>query len=642
MLKIEPDQKNQQVLQLLIEHAPAAIAMFDTNMRYIAVSRRFLTDYRIEGQDIIGKSHYDVFPELSERVKEIHKRCLAGATERCEEDPFQRTDGKLEWIRWEVRPWFDQAGQVGGIILFSEVVTQQVEAAERIKESEAKFRDLFQKHAAVKLIIDPDDGSIIDANEAAENFYGWPGEQLRQMRIQDINTLPPEKVTEEIEKVRMRQRIHFEFRHRLADGSTRDVAVYSSKITIRGKDVLHSIIHDISESKRIEKEQERLREQLAQAQKMESVGQLAGGVAHDYNNMLSVITGYSELVMDKLPPEDPLRKDMKEIIEAARRSANITRQLLAFARKQTIHPVVLDLNETIENTLKMIRRLIGEDIELTWLPGKVWSTKMDTSQLDQILANLCINARDAIKGVGKISIETSSVTFDEEYCAGHSYFIPGDFAMIAVSDNGCGIGRDILSRIFEPFFTTKEVGQGTGLGLSTVYGIVKQNNGFINVYSEPGKGTTFKVYLPRYCGESDVVIFSNTSAPPEGRGQTVLLVEDEDLIRKLGIRMLEKMGYRVLSASAPTEAIHLVEQEANKIDLLLTDVVMPEMNGRDLANRLQESDPNIKVLFMSGYTNNVIVHRGVLDDGINFISKPFSQKELAVKVHEVLSRGISN
>lgn len=642
MLKIEQAQKNQQILELFIEHAPAAIAMFDTDMRYIAVSRRFLTDYGIEGQDIIGKSHYDVFPELSERVKETHKRCLAGATERCEEDPFQRANGKLEWIRWEVRPWFDKAGQVGGIILFSEVVTQQVEAAERIKESEAKFRDLFQKHAAVKLIIDPDDGSIIDANEAAENFYGWPGEQLRQMRIQDINILPPEKLKEAIEKVKKRQRIHFEFRHRLADGSIKDVAVYSSKITIRGKDMLHAIIHDISESKRIEKEQERLREQLAQAQKMESVGQLAGGVAHDYNNMLGVITGYSELVMEKLPPEDPLRKDMKEIIEAARRSADITRQLLAFARKQTINPVILNLNEVIENTLKMLRRLIGEDIELTWIPGKVWTTKNDTSQIDQILANLCINARDAIKGVGKISIETNSITLDEEYCAGHAGFIPGDYAMIAVSDNGCGIGKDILSRIFEPFFTTKELGQGTGLGLSTVYGIVKQNNGFINVYSEPGKGTTFKVYLPRYCSEGGEVVSSNTTAPPEGRGQTVLIVEDEDSIRRLGVRILEKMGYRVLSASAPIEAIHLVEQEANKIDLLLTDVVMPEMNGRDLANRLQEIDPNIKVLFMSGYTNNVIVHRGVLDDGINFISKPFSQKELAVKVHEVLSRGISN
>ena len=357
MLKIEPDQKNQQVLELFIEHAPAAIAMFDTNMKYIAVSRRFLTDYGIEAQDIIGKSHYDVFPELSERVKEIHKRCLAGATERCEEDPFQRANGKLEWIRWEIRPWFDQAGQVGGIVLFSEVVTQQVEAAERIKESEAKFRDLFQKHAAVKLIIDPDDGSIIDANEAAEIFYGWPGERLRQMRIQDINILPPEKLKEEIEKVRKRQRIHFEFRHRLADGSIKDVAVYSSKITIRGKDVLHSIIHDISESKRIEREQKRLREQLAQAQKMESVGQLAGGVAHDFNNMLGVITGYSELVMEKLPPADPLRKDMKEIIEAAQRSANITRQLLAFARKQTIHPVVLDLNETIKEYKKDVSEI---------------------------------------------------------------------------------------------------------------------------------------------------------------------------------------------------------------------------------------------------------------------------------------------
>lgn len=632
-------QRNQQILQLFIEHAPAAIAMLDTNMRYITVSRRFLIDYAIEGQEIVGRSHYEVFPEIPERWKEIHNRCLMGNTERCEEDPFPRANGKLEWICWEIRPWFEQTGKVGGIILFSEVVTERVEAAERLKESEAKFRDLFQKHAAVKLIIDPENGNIIDANEAAEKFYGWSGEQLRRMRIQDINILPPEKLQEEIEKVKKQQRIHFEFRHRQADGSIKDVAVYSSKINIQGKDMLHSIIHDISESKRAEKEQEQLREQLAQVQKMESVGQLAGGVAHDYNNMLSVILGYSELVMEKLAPDDPLRQDLTEIIGAARRSTHITRQLLAFARKQTIHPVILDLNEAIEDILKMLRRLIGEDIDLAWLPrAGLWPVKMDASQIDQILANLCINARDAIEGVGKITIETSNAIFDEAYCADHLDFVPGDFAMLAVSDDGSGIDKDTLDRIFEPFFTTKGVGQGTGLGLATVYGIVKQNNGFINVYSEPGKGTTFRIYLPRHLGKKDEIRTDKVMTIPRGRGETVLLVEDEEAIRKMAQKILEKMGYQVLSASTPTEALHLAEGDSKTISLLITDVVLPEMNGRDLANRLQIFCPDLKVLFMSGYTSNVIVHRGVLDDGVNFIPKPFSQDELALKVNETLDR----
>lgn len=640
MLKIVPEQNDQQVLLLFIEHAPAAIAMFDTNMRYIAASRRYLVDYRIETQDVVGKSHYDIFPEISERWKEIHRRCLAGATERCEKDPFPRANGKLDWIRWEIRPWSDKAGNIGGIILFSEVVTDQVEAAERLKESETKFREIFQKHAAVKLIIDPDDGSIVDANEAAEIFYGWPGDQLRRMKIQDINTLHPEKLKEEIE-IGKWGRIHFEISHRLADGSIKDVAVYSSKVTIQGKEMLHSIIHDISEQKRIEKEQERLHGQLVQAQKMESIGQLAGGVAHDYNNMLSVIVGYSEIVMQKLPPEDPLRKDMNQILEAAKRSIKMTRQLLAFARKQTIRPEVLDLNKSIGSSLKLLRRLIGEDIELVWVPGfEMWPSKVDASQLDQILANLCVNARDAIRGVGKIKIETSKITLDDAYCSEHIGFIPGDFATIAVSDNGCGIDKDILTHIFEPFFTTKEVGQGTGLGLSTVYGIVTQNKGFINVYSEPGKGTTFRVFLPRYSGENDAIPSDNIAVFPQGFGQTVLLVEDEEAIRKLIFRILQNMGYRVLSTSTPTEAVHMAEEWGNKIDLLLTDVVMPEMNGRDLANRLQELNPDLKVLYMSGYTNNVIIHRGVLDNGINFISKPFSHKELAEKVNEVLKKGL--
>ena len=398
------------------------------------------------------------------------------------------------------------------------------------------------------------------------------------------------------------------------------------------------VILDITERKVTEEEKERLQTQLQQAQKMESVGRLAGGVAHDFNNMLAVILGHAEMIMEALDPALPIYTGLEEIKKAAQRSADLTRQLLAFARKQTMAPRVLDLNLTLEGMLQMLRRLIGEDIDLAWRPGKdLASVNMDPSQLDQMLANLCVNSRDAIADVGKITIETGTAVFDDDYCSEHVGFIPGEFVLLAVSDDGCGMDQQTQIQIFEPFFTTKELGKGTGLGLATVYGIVKQNNGFINVYSEPGQGTTFKIYLPRHIGKP-VQVREDGLAKPDARGhETILLVEDEPTILKMATTMLERLGYTVLAANTPGEAIHLAREYASHINLLITDVVMPEMNGRDLAKNLLLLYPNLKRLFMSGYTANVIAHHGVLDKGVNFIQKPFSKKDLAVKVKEVLS-----
>jgi len=377
--------------------------------------------------------------------------------------------------------------------------------------------------------------------------------------------------------------------------------------------------------------------QFQQAQKMESVGRLAGGVAHDYNNMLSVILGYTEMAMGKVGTSDPLHEDLQEILNAARRSTDITRQLLAFARKQAIEPVVLDLNTTVDGMLKMMRRLIGEDISLAWLPGfEVWPVKFDPSQLDQILANLCVNARDAIKGVGKVTIETVNVSFDDAYCAMHRGFTPGAFVMLAVGDNGCGMDKKTHDQIFEPFFTTKGIGKGTGLGLSTVYGIVKQNHGFINVYSEPDNGTTFKIYIPSDTAGIEVPKDAKSSKLLLGRGETVLLVEDESVLLVLIKRLLESLGYTVLSAPGPEDAFRLAEEHIGAIHLLLTDVIMPKMNGRDLAHQLTTLYPDMKHLFMSGYTSNVIAHQGILDEGVNFIQKPMSKNDLAAKVRKVL------
>jgi diguanylate cyclase (GGDEF)-like protein len=369
---------------------------------------------------------------------------------------------------------------------------------------------------------------------------------------------------------------------------------------------------NITERKQADADREKLQEQLNQAQKMESVGRLAGGVAHDFNNMLGVILGHTGLALLRTDDKHKLCSDLKEIQNAAKRSANLTKQLLTFARKEIISPKQLDLNDTVESMLNMLRRLIGEDIDLVWKPSAhLWPVKMDPSQIDQILANLCINARDAISGVGKLTIETGRKTFDEEYCKEHAGFIPGDFVLLAVSDNGCGMDKEILDNLFEPFFTTKAVGKGTGLGLATIYGIVKQNNGFINVYSELSQGSTFNIYLPRLVADEDTDKAVPEKKAAAGGTETILLVEDEPTILRMTRMMLERKGYTVLSAAAPSAAMEKATHHSGPIDLLMTDVVMPEMNGRDLAGQIVHLYPDIRLLFMSGYTSNVIARKKI-------------------------------
>lgn len=388
-----------------------------------------------------------------------------------------------------------------------------------------------------------------------------------------------------------------------------------------------------------EAERVQLQEQLVQAQKMESVGRLAGGVAHDFNNMLGVILGYLELAKDDIESPQLLHTDLMEIEKAAMRSANLTRQLLAFARNQPIAPQTLNLNEVVSGMLKMLKRLIGEDINLVWKPAEeLWPIYMDQSQIDQILANLCINARDAIDGTGQLLIATERVTIDENYCQNNREAIPGEYAQLIISDTGCGMDRETLDHLFEPFFTTKSVGEGTGLGMATVYGIVKQNNGFINVYSEQGQGTTVKIYLPRYCGNDEPVMKENLSSPDLQGDETILLIEDDPRVLEMAKTMLERLGYSVLTAALPNEAIELVRKHTGNINLIISDVIMPDMNGQELFTHLLTFDPELKVLFTSGYTANIIAHHGVLDADVKFIEKPYTRTTLGKKVREILDQ----
>jgi PAS domain S-box-containing protein len=402
---------------------------------------------------------------------------------------------------------------------------------------------------------------------------------------------------------------------------------------------IQGFITDITARRQAEIERAQLEEQLLQAHRMESIGRLAGGIAHDFNNMLQTILGNTSLALEEAPPKSALRESLEEIQKSAQHSADLTHQLLTFARKQTISPKVLDFNKTIAGMLMILHRLIGENIQLVWTPGRdIQPVKIDPNQVYQILANLTVNARDAIKGPGKVIIETSNITLDNAYAGRHPECQPGNYVMLAVSDTGQGMDEQVRARLFEPFFTTKELGKGTGLGLATVFGIMKQNNGFINVYSETGLGSTFKLYFPQAQPQVET---SETDAPQMkqkviGGTETILVVEDEEQILNLARRILMQHGYNVLAVNTPTAAIELAAKHQGAIHLLITDVVMPDMNGKQLKERLTANHPGLKCLFMSGYTSDVIAHHGVLEKGVEFLPKPFNIKALLAKVRQIL------
>lgn len=529
------------------------------------------------------------------------------------------------------------------VILLSTAILHRRKAERALKVSEERMRLFFERQIVGMAITSPEMGWL-QVNDRLCRMLGYSREELLRKTWAELTY--PDDLAADIEQF-----------DRLLAGAIneytlekrfvrRDGTIIFTDLSVgcvrnaRGRvDYVLALLEDITERKEAAGEREKLQEQLIQAQKLESIGRLAGGVAHDFNNMLTAILGHVELSMRLCTPEGPIYTSLKVIEESALRSAGLVRQLLAFARRQTVAPRVLDVNDTTASMLKMLQRLIGESISLVWLPQMgLWPVRVDPSQIDQLLVNLCINARDAIPGVGRVTIETGNKVLDETYCAVHPDCVPGEYVMLAVSDDGVGIGKDALGHIFEPFFTTKEPGRGTGLGLSTVYGIVKQNNGYIHVCSEPGKGSTFRIYLPRFAGDAGEPAVESKAEPPGSRGETVLLVEDEAVILHVGQAMLEALGYRVLTADTPGKALQQMRARSGEIDLVLTDVVMPEMNGRELAERLLDIKPGLKCLFASGYTADVIARDGVLEEGVVFIQKPFSIKHLAAKVREALER----
>ena len=511
---------------------------------------------------------------------------------------------------------------------------------EALRETEERFRQVYDEAPVGYHELDKE-GRIIRVNRRELEMLGYTELELLGRPVWKF--VVEEEMTRQVIMAKIAGDVSFhetfERTYRRKDGTTlpvliEDRVISDEKGRITG---IRSMIEDITERRRAEEALRKSEEQLRQWQRVEAIGRLAGGVAHDFNNLLMTIKGCSELLLGELDSRDSRREEVEEIRKAAERATALTRQLLAFGRRQVLQPQVLDLNEVVANMDRMLQRLIGEDIQLlTILDPELWPVKVDPGQIEQVIMNLAVNARDAMRGGGKLTIETANVVLDENYARRHVSVKPGPCVMLAVTDNGCGMDKETQSHLFEPFFTTKAKGEGTGLGLSTVYGIIKQSGGNIWAYSETGLGTTFKIYLPRV--EEAVKTYKPKLSPTvsPGGSETILLVEDEEAVRAIVSKILQNKGYTVLEAHHGHEALQLCKDHQGPIHLMVTDVVMPDMSGRELAERLISLRPELRVLFMSGYPDKAIVHHGVLGAGTAFLQKPFTLSALECKVRDLL------
>lgn len=609
--------------------------MIGSDWRYLYVNDAIVAQTGRSREQLLGRTMRDCYPGIEDTAmfSEL-RRCMSERAHHRMENEFTFPDGSVGWFELRFVP------VPAGVCILSADTTEKRRAERALLESEEMFRGLHAVAPNPVLLVSTA-GTILLANKEADRTFGFAEGGLAGTPVEELIPAAERgdylgRWREAFERTRSGKIGQaFNLRAQRRDGATLPVDVSIGPCSYRGNEAFLGIVRDMTDRNNLER-------QLQQAQKMESIGRLAGGVAHDFNNMLGVILGHVEMALEQVAPSHDLHEALWEIRSAARRSADLTRQLLVFARKQMIAPKALDLNETVGDMLKMLQRLIGENVELSWKPcSGVWRVMVDPSQVDQILANLCVNARDAIAGIGKLAIETGNATLDDHYCASHAEVAPGDYVRLSVSDDGCGMDKETLGRLFEPFFTTKARGKGTGLGLATVYGIVKQNHGLIYVYSEPGQGTTFTIYLPRHTAADERIRAVAATAPALRGSETILLVEDEVSILKVTAKMLEQLGYSVLSASTPGEALRLAREHPGEIHLLVTDVVMPEMNGRELAEEMVSRHPGIKRLFMSGYAAEVVASQGVLEEGICFVHKPFSGHELASKVRQAIDHDLA-
>ena len=626
------ERESALMIQRIINAIPARVFWKDKDLVILGCNTAFAHDAGFaDPADIIGKDDFQMgWREQAEQYRADDRSVIeSGCAKLLVEETRTTPAGDTITLLTNRLPLLNEDGEIVGVV----GTYMDITALKQSQEARALLA-IAVEQAAEAIIVTDQTGSIVYVNPIFETITGYTREDVigRNPRILKSCKHDEEFYHRMWAELTAGRVVRCRMINKRKDGTLyKEESTISPVQRMTGKTTHYvAVKRDLSHEMHLEA-------QLHQAQKMESVGRLAGGVAHDFNNMLMGIMGYTEMCKMEIEPSHAIREWLDEITLCSKRSAEITRQLLAFARKQVIEPKIMNLNDSVESMLKLLRRLIGEDINLAWRPGKgTGSVLIDPAQIDQILANLCVNARDAIHGVGEIVIETESAHIDADYCASHPDAIPGEYVCLSVSDDGCGINEEDLAQVFEPFFTTKGIGKGTGLGLSTVYGIAKQNFGFVDASSEPGKGSTFRVYLQEVEAEVMKTPVTGKAEAPRGRGETILLVEDEKALRVTCGLFLESLGYHVVGAETPSEALKLTAQHSGAIHLLLTDVVMPGMDGRQLAKRITVAKPGVVVLFMSGYTSDVISRRGVIDEGTHFMSKPFTRDDLARKVRQLL------
>jgi two-component system cell cycle sensor histidine kinase/response regulator CckA len=628
--------------QALIEQIPAVIYItaldgFE-NPRYVSPQIEILLGF--SSAEWLAKVDLWVqrlHPDDRQRVLSALYSCCENRTPFRSEYRLLARDGRIVWVRDEAVVVCDEAGNPRFLqgVMFD--VSDLLRAVESLHQSEEKFRTLFER-AAVGIALVDIEGRLTECNPELQEMLGYRKEELLSRFFSELIYMEDEQLGLDFHKKLLSgKQDHYQVEKRYfpKEGGMVWGRENVSLVRDTGGNPQYTIhmVENINEWKQLEA-------QFLQSQKMETVGRLAGGIAHDFNNLLTVLKGYSQLSLLGLKDDDPLKGNITEIRDATERAAQLTSQLLVFSRRQVLDMKVLDLNTVVRGLEKMLRRIIGEDIELiTHLAEDLGRVKTDPSQIEQVVLNLAVNAKDAMPRGGKLILETDNVTLDENYASTHIHPLPGCYVLLSVSDTGCGMSPEIKERIFDPFFTTKDKNKGTGLGLSTVYGIVKQSGGNIWVYSEPGQGTTFKIYLPQVEGEPDVLTQRDEAADLPRGTETILFVEDDPSVRGLGSRILRQQGYIILDAANGDEAMHVVSDRVIKsIHLLITDVVMPQMGGQELAEKFKAFYPDAKVLFISGYTDEAILHQASLSRGEPFLLKPFSILTLAQKVREVLDQ----
>lgn len=630
-------QKNK--LQDYLDMAGVIILTIGRDHKVSLINKKGCEVLGYSKNEIIGKDWFDHFiPEnMRDEVKITFEKILKGEIKPFEyfENPVLTKQGNERFIAWHNTVLTDKKGRTIGTLSSGEDITTRKLAEEALKESEQKYRSFVEDDLTGDYISTPE-GKILFCNPAFLRIFGFTfveealnfNAKLLYPTIQDMeNFLTHLKQKRKLENYEMQLRTRHGRPLNIIANVIGNFDEQGELVKIKG------YIYDITEYKKLE-------EQFRQAQKLEAVGRLAGGVAHDFNNLLSVIDGYSQMLLEGLPRDNSLRKNVEMIRKAGERAESLIGQLLAFSRKQVLQLCILNLNKLVTNLEKMLGRVIGEDIDLVTIKDPdLKNIKADPNQMEQVLMNLAVNARDAMPNGGKLIIETQNVELDEDYMQQHPVVKAGSYVMLAMSDTGTGMNAEIKSNIFEPFFTTKEEAKGTGLGLSTVYGIVKQSDGYIWVYSEPGKGSTFKIYLPQVKEAAAEEIPVKPKAKSLQGSETILLVEDDDQVRDVGEMILSNYGYKVLKAQNGEEAIKISEQYKSAIQLVITDVVLPGISGKNLADQMAASQPEMKVLYVSGYTGDAIVRHGILDAGVFFLSKPFGPEKLLQKVRDVLDEG---